>query len=72
MSYHYKAEQQQYRQNANTATTDVGAVIPTNVLNQIIQKMESVGKVLALVTRTAYKGGVTIPKNTVKLSLIHI
>ena len=28
--------------------------------------MESVGKVLALVTRTAYKGGVTIPKNTVK------
>lgn len=56
----------EYRQNANTATTDVGAVIPTNVLNQIIQKMESVGKVLALVTRTAYKGGVTIPKNTVK------
>lgn len=45
----------EYRQNANTATTDVGAVIPTNVLNQIIQKMESVGKVLALVTRTAYK-----------------
>lgn len=37
-----------------------------NVLNQIITKLESVGSILAKVTRTAYKGGVTIPKSTVK------
>lgn len=56
----------EYRQDAVSQTTDVGAVIPTNVLNQIITKLESVGNILAKVTRTAYKGGVTIPKSTVK------
>ena len=56
----------EYRQDEVSQTTDVGAVIPTNVLNQIITKLESVGNILAKVTRTAYKGGVTIPKSTVK------
>lgn len=56
----------EYRQDAVSQTTDVGAVIPTNVLNQIITKLESAGNILAKVTRTAYKGGVTIPKSTVK------
>ena len=56
----------EYRQDAVSQTTDVGAVIPTNVLNQIITKLVSVGNILAKVTRTAYKGGVTIPKSTVK------
>lgn len=56
----------EYRQDAVSATTDVGAAIPTTVLNQIITRLESVGNILAKVTRTAYKGGVTIPKSTVK------
>ena len=56
----------EYRQDVVSTTTDVGAVIPTNVLNQIITKLENVGSILAKVTRTAYKGGVTIPKSTVK------
>lgn len=56
----------EYRANAVSKTTDVGAVIPTNVLNQIVQKLESTGMILALVTRTAYKGGVSIPVSTVK------
>lgn len=56
----------EYRADAKTASTDVGAVIPTTVLNQIITKLESVGNILNKVTRTAYKGGVTIPKSTVK------
>ena len=56
----------EYRSDAFTTTTDVGAAIPTTVLNQIVQKMEKVGMILALVTRTAYKGGVTIPTSTVK------
>lgn len=56
----------EYRANAITNTTDVGAVIPTTVLNQIIEKLEATGMILPLVTRTAYKGGVSIPVSTVK------
>ena len=57
---------EEYRTHQTTKTTDVGAVIPSNVLNQIVEKMESTGMILPLVTRTAYKGGVGIPKSTVK------
>lgn len=56
----------EYRADAVSKTTDVGATIPTTVLNQIVQKLESTGMILALVTRTAYKGGVSIPVSTVK------
>ena len=56
----------EYRADAVTKTTDVGAVIPTTVLNQIVEKLESTGMILALVTRTAYKGGVSIPVSSVK------
>lgn len=52
--------------NANTKTADVGAVIPQTVLTKIIEKMESTGMILPLVTRTSYKGGVSIPTSTVK------
>ena len=56
----------EYRADAVSKTTDVGAVIPTTVLNQIVEKLESTGMILTLVTRTAYKGGVAIPVSTVK------
>lgn len=52
--------------NENTKTTDVGKLIPETVLSKIIEKMESTGMILPLVTRTAYKGGVAIPTSTVK------
>jgi HK97 family phage major capsid protein len=54
------------RADAITATTDVAAVIPETVLNKIVEKMESTGMILPLVTQTAYKGGLTIPTSTVK------
>lgn len=56
----------EYRADAISTTADVGATIPTTVLNQIVEKLESTGMILALVTRTAYKGGVSIPVSTVK------
>lgn len=56
----------EYRADAVSKTTDVGAVIPTTILNQIVEKLESTGMILAIVTRTAYKGGVGIPVSTVK------
>lgn len=54
------------RTDAVTATTDIGSVIPETVLNQIIEKMEASGMILAAVTRTNYKGGVKIPTSSVK------
>lgn len=62
----------EYRADAVSTTTDVGAVIPTTVLNQIVQKLESTGMILALVTRTAYKGGVSIPVSTVKPTAVWV
>lgn len=52
--------------NANTKTTDVGIIIPTTVVEKIIQKLEATGMILPLVTKTSYKGGVSIPKSTLK------
>jgi len=57
---------QQFRADATTKTTDAGSVIPTTVMNKIVEKMESVGMILPLVTRTAFKGGVSIPTSSVK------
>lgn len=50
----------------STRTTDIPAVIPTTVMERIVERMESTGMILPLVTRTAYKGGVDIPTSTVK------
>ncbi len=52
--------------NDATKTSDVGVVIPTTVLERIIEKLDNVGTIYNLVTRTAYKGGLSIPKNNVK------
>lgn len=54
------------RADANTKTTDVGSVIPTQLVNQIIEKMDNVGMILPLVTRTSYAAGVEIPTSSVK------
>lgn len=52
--------------DSNTKTGDVGALIPTTVLEKIIEKLEATGMILPLVTRTAYKGGVSIQTSSVK------
>lgn len=49
-----------------TKTTDVGEMIPTTVLERIIEKLEATGMILPLVTRTAIKGGISVPTSTVK------
>lgn len=53
-------------QDANTKTSDIGAVIPDTVLAKIIEKMEATGMILSRVTRTSIKGGVTVPTSNVK------
>ena len=52
--------------DSNTKTSDVGAVIPTTVMEKIVEKMEATGMILPLITRTSYKGGLAIPISTVK------
>lgn len=52
--------------NEGSTTTDISVMIPTTVLNQIIEKMENIGTILPLVTRTSYKGGLVIPTSDVK------
>lgn len=66
MNYVTKGEAMPAEFKNVTKTTEVGAVIPDNVLQKIVEKMESTGMILQLVTRTAFKGGVTVPTSTVK------
>lgn len=51
---------------ATTKTTDVGSVISPTVLNRIVEKMETTGIILPLVTKTAFAAGVTVPTSSVK------
>lgn len=52
--------------NANTLTSDVGSAIPTVLVDRIIEKMETIGMILPMVTKTSYAAGVNIPTSTVK------
>ena len=54
------------RQAATTTTSDVGAVIPTTIMNTIIQKMRAFGMIYDKVRKTSFKGGVEYPTSAVK------
>jgi HK97 family phage major capsid protein len=55
-----------------TTTSTAGAVIPNVVLERIIEKMETVGNVFSRVTKTNYKGGVTVPTSSVKPTAVWV
>src|SRR5690606_12234398 len=46
--------------------SDIGAVIPTTIINRIVEKMEEVGRIWSRVTKTSIQGGVEIPVSTAK------
>jgi len=50
----------------STVTTDVATVIPTTIANTIIEKIEALGMILPLITRTSYATGVNLPTSTVR------
>ncbi|MBI5993959.1 phage major capsid protein [Clostridium perfringens] len=56
-------EKFKHEQRADQLTTvgDIGAVIPTTILNQVIEDMTVEGKILSRVTQTSYQGGISIP-----------
>ncbi|MEY8763347.1 MULTISPECIES: phage major capsid protein [Clostridium] len=56
--------------NADTVTTtgDASAVIPTTILQEVIQKVQSYGQIYAAVRKLSIKGGVQVPILTLKPS----
>jgi HK97 family phage major capsid protein len=51
---------------ASAQTTDVASVIPTQLVNQIIEKFDNVGMILPLISKTSYKAGIEVPTSSVK------
>lgn len=52
--------------DAYTTTSDVGAVIPTTILDKIVEKLDNDGGIYAKMTKTFFKGGVTVPTSSAK------
>lgn len=61
-----KSDSLEFRADATTGTGDIGAVIPTTILNKIVEKMEDAGRIWSRVTKTSVQGGVQIPTATAK------
>lgn len=53
-------------QNETTKSTDAGVLIPTILVEQIIQKAKTMGDILELVTKTNHPGGKKIPLSQVR------
>ncbi|MGE4272067.1 MAG: phage major capsid protein [Desulfitobacterium sp.] len=56
------------RADAMTTTTDVSAVIPSTILNEVIKKVTEYGQIFNRVRKLNIKGGVTIPILSLKPS----
>lgn len=56
----------EFRADETTATSDVGALVPPQTLNQLIEKIEAWGMIIPLVNRTSYKTGMIIPTASIK------
>ena len=52
--------------NANTTTSDIGAVIPAATMNKIVEQLSAYGDILERVTKTNYLTGVNVPVSTSK------
>src|SRR5690606_33274527 len=56
----------EFRADETTQPGDIGAVIPTTILNRIVERMRETGRIWNRVTKTAIQGGVQIPVSTAK------
>ena len=52
---------QEQRSDALTVVGDVGAVIPTTIMNKVIEDLTVEGKIINRITQTTFQGGVQIP-----------
>jgi HK97 family phage major capsid protein len=49
------------RANAMTSTSDISAVIPSTILNEVIRKVTVYGQIFSRVRKLNIKGGITVP-----------
>ncbi len=61
-----KSDILEFRADATTGVADIGAVIPTTILDRIVEKMDEYGQIWARVSKTSVQGGVEIPVSSVK------
>src|SRR5690606_22747532 len=61
-----KSDHLEFRDDETTLPTDIGAVIPTTILNRIVERMEETGRIWSRVTKTSIQGGVEIPVSSAK------
>ena len=54
------------RTDAVTGTTDASAVIPTTLMHEIVQKMDTYGNIYKAVRKLNVQGGITIPILSIK------
>lgn len=54
------------RTDATTKTTDIGSVIPTTIMNKVYENIAKYGKVYEKITKTNFKGGLSIPTSSAK------
>lgn len=54
------------RQDQVTTTTDISAVVPTTILNEVIRKLGSYGQLYSRVRKTAIQGGMSVPILSIK------
>ena len=54
------------RADASTVLTDIPGAIPTVLVDRIVEKLDSIGNLLPLVTKTSFASGVSIPVSSVK------
>lgn len=57
---------EEFRASTKTTDTNVSTVIPTNLVNKILEKFEQLGVIFNLVTHTYYPVGQTIPVDGAK------
>lgn len=62
----------EFRQDQTTRPEDVGAVIPTTIMDRIVQRMEEIGRIWSRVTKTSYPGGLQIPVATVRPTAVWV
>lgn len=56
-----KFKNTEQRADSLTTVTDVSAVIPTTIMNKVIEDLTVEGKIISRITQTQFQGGVDIP-----------
>jgi len=60
------------RADALTVVGDISAVIPTTIMNRVVEEALSSGMILPKVTSTSYQGGIEIPVSELKPTAVWI